>query len=507
MRMETRRILAAAFALAGATASGARAADWADFLGSDDNPGKYQTGTRAAPSHQYGWTTPSFRWSYSTTVGESSPAIAGGFVYLGAGSAGLRCWNAATGSVSWTTPSGAGAVSSPPCVAGGLVYAQTDGGTVTAWDRTSGAVVWQTAVDSPGLGYGGPIAAVGNVYVGTMPGSHVHGMVSASGAPIWSVTVDSSVFAAPSFFGGSLFEVSESTVLYAMNPATGATMWSHAPSDLIYGSPTAANGMVWFGAGQNQSLYAYNIATGGGPAWTRPVGSGISATAAYDYNTVFVPEESGKMWAVDGLSGSVVWTYSTGAVMHSSPALGNAVVFATGAHNKVWAWDRVNGQMLWTYALPYSAYVPSTAREHGRWGRSSLAVTDDALFVPSTSGNALVVLDWATTPIPTATPSLTPTVTPVPASTVVPSGSTRWTNAGAEYFFDIPAGKEVRVDVYSSAGEWIRHLVRETSNGQPVRAYWNGTTDDGAPASSGVYVIRVAVANTPPLFRRLAWIR
>ena len=85
------------------------------------------------------------RWIYTigtvapifVHVGEFSPAVAGGIVYIGSGDDKVYALDAATGHLRWTYTIGTVAAKydeSSPAVAGGIVYIGSDDGKVYALD-------------------------------------------------------------------------------------------------------------------------------------------------------------------------------------------------------------------------------------------------------------------------------------------------------------------------------------------------------------------------------------
>jgi outer membrane protein assembly factor BamB len=88
--------------------------DWWPMFHHD--PNHTGTSTSTAP------TTNNTLWTYTTGGNvESSPAVVGGFVYVGSDDDNVYCLNATNGAFVWNYTTG-GNVDSPPAVAGGLVY-------------------------------------------------------------------------------------------------------------------------------------------------------------------------------------------------------------------------------------------------------------------------------------------------------------------------------------------------------------------------------------------------
>src|SRR5262249_56156078 len=105
-------------------------------------------------------------WAYNAGLANyvvSSPAVAGGTVYVGSAGNRFYALSAATGAKRWSYATGQ-PISSAPAVANGVVYAGGDGGTVFAFRAATGAKLWShplgAAAPSPagvnGRGHRGP---------------------------------------------------------------------------------------------------------------------------------------------------------------------------------------------------------------------------------------------------------------------------------------------------------------------------------------------------------------
>ena len=58
--------------------------------------------------------------------------------------------------------------------------------------------------------------------------------------------------------------------------------------------------------------------------------------------------------------------------------------------------------------------------------------------------------------------------------------------------YEVPALSHVRIVVYDLQGRGVRRLLEATKSAGRYVVSWNGKSDDGAPAASGVYLIRMA---------------
>jgi len=62
--------------------------------------------------------------------------------------------------------------------------------------------------------------------------------------------------------------------------------------------------------------------------------------------------------------------------------------------------------------------------------------------------------------------------------------------------YDLPAASLVTIEIFNLVGQKIRTLVSSAHQGPgELRLVWDGTDDQGAPASSGVYLYRLTICN------------
>ena len=108
-------------------------------------------------------------WRYGT--GRSSPAVAGGVVYVGGGDY-VDALNASTGDLVWRYERPLGTTYVPsgfsPAVGGGIVYGGSEDGYVYALDAPTGDLVWR--YETGDAVHSSPAVAGGVVYVGSQDG-------------------------------------------------------------------------------------------------------------------------------------------------------------------------------------------------------------------------------------------------------------------------------------------------------------------------------------------------
>ena len=69
-------------------------------------------------------------------------------------------------------------------------------------------------------------------------------------------------------------------------------------------------------------------------------------------------------------------------------------------------------------------------------------------------------------------------------------------NPTTTLFYEIPGASHVRLAIYNVTGQVTRVLADETKSAGYYAIAWDGTTNEGRPAASGVYIVRLTVSPT-----------
>ncbi len=182
------------------------------------------------------------------TYSTGNPAVAGGVVYIPAGTSGASLYavDAKTGAPRWSvnyTSMG----SSSPAVANGVVYGGMDDGSLYALNANTGAVHWK----SPTLGLRMRGVAVGNglVYVGATDSNDnpaLYGINASTGAIVWKFPTGGIGynFSSPAFANGVVY-MPGGVGIFALDANTGAVLWQDLGPDNPGTSPVVVNGVVY----------------------------------------------------------------------------------------------------------------------------------------------------------------------------------------------------------------------------------------------------------------------
>jgi outer membrane protein assembly factor BamB len=311
-------------------------------------------------------------WNYTTGASVlSSPAVAGGIVYVGSDNK-VYALFASTGALVWSYTIGS-YVESSPAVADGMVFVGSDDGNVTALNATAtnSAFIWNYTTDGPV--FSSPAVAGGRVFVGSV--DNVYALNEMTGTRLWNYSTSSQVASSPAVAGGVVFVGSDGGNVYALNASTGALVWSYTIGSYVESSPAVADGMVFVGSGDGNVTALNATATNSAFIWNYTTDGPVFSSPAVAGGRVFVGSEDGKVYALNEMSGAQIWNYTTGNLVDSSPAVAGGIVFVGSYDGNVYALNASTGTLVWSYAIDGSIVFSSPAVAGGR------------VFVSSTNGN------------------------------------------------------------------------------------------------------------------------
>jgi outer membrane protein assembly factor BamB len=282
-------------------------------------------------------------WSAPTkgAIFSSSPAAANGLIFVGSQDKKLYAFDATTGKVKWSAPTG-NVIFSSPAIADGLIFISCNDKKLYAFDAASGQMRWSTSTGA--AIFSSPVLVNSIVYAGSQD-KKLYAFNATSGQILWSAPTGNAIYDSPAVANGVVYVGSHDKNLYAFDATTGKKLWSTATGDIIYSSPAVANGLVYVGSADHK-LHAFN-ATTGKSSWSTSTGAPIYSSPAVANGVVYAGSYDKKLYAFDAMSGQVKWSSPTQAPIFSSPAVANGIVFAGSQDKKLYAFDATSGQVLW----------------------------------------------------------------------------------------------------------------------------------------------------------------
>ncbi len=259
-------------------------------------------------------------------------------------------------------------VTAPPVVAGGRIFTLDALAGVAAHDL-SGRALWAANLtpptDEPTDASGGGLAyADGSLYVTTAFGQ-LAALDAATGRLRWVQRLGAAATGTPTARGGLVYAVGRDGTGWAVEAATGRIAWQIAglpdsPGFVGPAGPAVSERLAVFPFSSGEVLAVFR--EGGAPAWRASVtGDRVgSALAAFgditgdpvfaDEGRLYVGNATGRVVALDALTGERLWTADEGALGPVWPA-GDSVFLVSDASRLV-RLDAATGAVVWAKDLP-----------------------------------------------------------------------------------------------------------------------------------------------------------
>jgi outer membrane protein assembly factor BamB len=344
-------------------------------VAADGQAWKFRSDLNNSGIYDDGGTRPDGTLIWNYTAGDwiqSTPAVAGGIVYVGSHDDNVYALDAETGALIWsyTTESN---VWPSPAVAGGIVYTGDYASNVYALDAETGALIW--SYKAGGSITSSPAVADGVVYVGSHD-RKVYALDAETGAFIWSYTTGREVDTCPAVVDGVVYVGSYDNRVYALDASSGAHIWNFTTQKGIRSSPAVANGTVYFGS-WDHDVYAVDASTGA-LLWNYTTGGDIFSSVAVANGVAYVGSDDCNLYALDASTGALLWNYTTGNGVSASPAVANGIVYARSHDSNLYAFDEATGTLLWNSPV-------------GEGGFSSPVVANGIVYFGDLDGNLYAI--------------------------------------------------------------------------------------------------------------------
>ena len=273
----------------------------------------------------------------------SSPAVAGGRVYIGEGyhhddNCHLRCLDAKTGEQIWSFPTKSH-VESTPFISQGKLYFTAGADGVYCIDALEGQEIWHYPDVHADMS---PVVHQGKAYFGTGYGDYkIYAVDATTGQEVWAREVPYPVWGSPSAAGTAIFfglgrgNFSESDPnpagkVLAVDAETGDTRWEYEAGDAVITAIALKNDAVLFGS---RDGFVYSLrATDGTLNWKTDLRGPVVSSPAVTMDAVYAATQNGRLYALSLDAGKVQSEFDTrlaarGIELYSSPAIANGLLY------------------------------------------------------------------------------------------------------------------------------------------------------------------------------------
>ncbi|MGC4107841.1 MAG: PQQ-binding-like beta-propeller repeat protein [Thermomicrobiales bacterium] len=343
----------------------------------------------------------------------STPALANGVLYIGAGGKGILAIDSQTGDTLWSYPANA-PVPSSPAVADGIVYAVQEDGLLLVLDAKTGTERWTMPGIRPGAN---PLVDGGVVYMEGDSGAF-YALDATTGSAIWTATMTEPVWKSATIADGRIYVGTHDGVVHTLNADNGDEIWTytldHPESGVTINTVAAGHGRVYIGTNNPASTTTFGQtialdATTGKHIWSIDAGpdSGFGPPVV-GASLVYASGNDGVLSALDPATGETRWTYDVGDRFDAAPALVDDTLYIGSADGRLIALDAKSGTETWTMSLDGGiktgptvsggvAYVGTIfGNLYAITGSGMLAARD--LSTPSSRGGAVPMTTPAATP-------------------------------------------------------------------------------------------------------------
>ena len=268
--------------------------------------------------------SPKRAWRFDTGAEVlSSPVLDKGMLYVATKGGDLIALDAASGALAWRTHLTDYVIRSSPSIANGTVYVGA-GFALWAIDAASGETRWKA--ETRYVGQSTPTVA-GNVVVISSQEEWMYGFDARTGNQVWRIPTDGVVFGAPAVAGGHVAFGTDKGTIYAVDVADGTIAWRRTLDGGIVAPATFAGERVLFSTDHGKT-FAVSMHDGE-TLWSAEVGTLQPMAVAND--VVVIAATDGGVHALGTADGSPRWLYPTGERSIGAPTtVDGAVVVGAG---------------------------------------------------------------------------------------------------------------------------------------------------------------------------------
>ncbi len=338
------------------------------------------------------------RWSHTFSSSISYPLIAGGKVFVTVRNVSqygttLYALDEQTGTTAWSRPIPGTYYWSNAAYEAGRVFVVNFDGALQAFSAADGSTIWARQLPGQYAFSSAPVASNGVVYLGGAgSGGTLYAVSSATGAVLWTRSVENGDNSSPALSPTSVFVSYAGPQVYAFRRSNGAPIWHYDSG--------------FEGGGGKTPVFAPGIGVvpGAGRLYTRDFGgsyafNALSGTIVDTFGSVTAPAfangtglflYNGALEARDAVSGLLRWSFTGDGELSSAPIVvknqAGTYVYEGSSAGMLYALNLSDGSVAWSDYV--GAGIPSPDEQNVSQPLTGLAAGEGLLVVPA--GNILV---------------------------------------------------------------------------------------------------------------------
>jgi outer membrane protein assembly factor BamB len=249
-------------------------------------------------------------------------------------------------------------VTSTPAIEGGFAYIGTLSGQLLCLELRTGKLLWScrsietTDPKQFAPGFRAPVTLTEELVLAGDEDGTLHAIDRKTGQRRWSLPTEGEVVGGVSLRGSRLVFGSHGQKLYCLETATGEVVWEFDTQGPVNGSPTIADRFT-FVTGCDQPILRVVDLDAGTQHDEVPLEGLLIATPAIADEVLYFGTNEGTVYALEWRTRRFLWEYADPArrfEIHSSPAVTDELVLIGSRDKRLHAIDRRSGKGVWTFA-------------------------------------------------------------------------------------------------------------------------------------------------------------
>ena len=326
----------------------------------------------------------------------STPAVAGGQVYVATSDRRIVALDEATGEVDWTYPV-KGPVNSSPSIADDLVFVGLRAGTLLALNTTTGDLEWSYQTDNPI--YGSATVLDGTLYIGSAD-HFLYALDARTGEMRWSRETGDWVTAPATITKGIVVVGSQDGELYMVDASNGTLRYQVEIGSPLDNAVTIVDDVAYFTTFSGNvlafdyaekdvffrkatlwwkaHLYVWSVISTpphhAGLIWSRRLNEEVFGDVAAADGRLFVATSAGELLVLETETGRTLWKVEDLAPVYSSPIVSGDTVIQAASNGTIYGFDVATGEERWRVSVDEPV-------------RASPILANGTLYVSTDEGN------------------------------------------------------------------------------------------------------------------------